>query len=386
MPHGTLTLTMTTTPTIGLCLSGGGFRAALFHLGVLRRLDELGLLGSLRTISSVSGGSIMAGHLATALSWPRGGDDFETRVAVPFRRFTSRDIRTKAILKGLLPGVTSIEELVKAYEQSLTSKRLLDLPEAPRFVFCSTDMSYGCNFVFSRDTVGDYQIGYAKPPENWSIGRAVAASSCFPPIFNPMQPKLDGRTLQGGSATRGRERDECIADLRLTDGGNYDNMGLEPVWKNHDVVLVSDGGGVFDFSGDRALPTRLLRYTAIIERQALGLRRRWLVSSFVNGSLRGAYWGIGGARASYGMTGGYSYEIAELIAGIRTDLDAFSEAEAFVLENHGYSVSDAAIRKHASTLIVRDAPFAVPHPEWLDESRVRNALKQSAKRKLLGRR
>src|SRR5438552_1583288 len=47
-----------------LCLSGGGFRAALFHLGALRRLNELGILSRIDTITSVSGGSIIAAHLA----------------------------------------------------------------------------------------------------------------------------------------------------------------------------------------------------------------------------------------------------------------------------------------------------------------------------------
>lgn len=382
-----MTIEPALSPSLGLCLSGGGFRAALFHLGALRRLDELGVLARVRTISSVSGGSIISAHLATSVDWPRTEriTDFESRVAAPFRAFTSRDIRTRAIIKGLLPFFTSVEELVKAYEKSLTAKKLNELPTSPRFVFCSTDMSYGCNFVFTRDTVGDYQIGYMTPDEKWSVARAVAASSCFPPVFNPMQPKLDANALRGGSASPGHERDACIADLRLTDGGNYDNMGLEPVWKNHDVVLVSDGGGVFDFTGDRSLPQRLMRYTAIVERQALGLRRRWLISSFVNGSLSGAYWGIGSARRSYGFKDGYSYEVAEQIAAIRTDLDAFSEAEAFVLENHGYAVADAGIQRHARQLIATDAPFALPHPEWVDESRVAAALRNSGRRRLLGR-
>src|SRR5262245_581817 len=54
---------------IALCLSGGGFRAALFHAGGIRRLNELGLLSQVRTVSSVSGGSIAAGLLASV--WPR---------------------------------------------------------------------------------------------------------------------------------------------------------------------------------------------------------------------------------------------------------------------------------------------------------------------------
>lgn len=43
---------------IGLALSGGGFRAAAFHVGVLKRLHELGLLSRLHVLSTVSGGSI----------------------------------------------------------------------------------------------------------------------------------------------------------------------------------------------------------------------------------------------------------------------------------------------------------------------------------------
>ena len=44
-----------------MCLSGGGFRATLFHLGALRRLNEIGMLQFIDTFSSVSGGSIING-------------------------------------------------------------------------------------------------------------------------------------------------------------------------------------------------------------------------------------------------------------------------------------------------------------------------------------
>ena len=52
---------------IALCLSGGGYRAMLFHAGCLWRLNQLGLLGKLNRISSVSGGSIIAGLLG--MNW-----------------------------------------------------------------------------------------------------------------------------------------------------------------------------------------------------------------------------------------------------------------------------------------------------------------------------
>src|SRR5271157_2106207 len=108
---------------IGLCLSGGGYRAALFHLGALRRLNELGILAKLKTISSVSGGSIVNAHLATRLPWPLSGPvpDWESRVAAPFRRFTSTNIRTPALMASLLPWKTGGEALAGQYEKHLTT-------------------------------------------------------------------------------------------------------------------------------------------------------------------------------------------------------------------------------------------------------------------------
>ena len=56
-------------PGTALCLSGGGYRAMVFHVGVLWRLYEAGMLKDLKRISSVSGGSITAGVLA--LKWKK---------------------------------------------------------------------------------------------------------------------------------------------------------------------------------------------------------------------------------------------------------------------------------------------------------------------------
>lgn len=54
---------------IGLCLSGGGYRAMLYHARALVRLNELGFLPRLAEVASVSGGSLTAGLLA--LRWPK---------------------------------------------------------------------------------------------------------------------------------------------------------------------------------------------------------------------------------------------------------------------------------------------------------------------------
>jgi NTE family protein len=374
---------------IGLCLSGGGYRAALFHLGALRRLNEFGILARLKTISSVSGGSIINAHLATRLSWPLGGPvaDWESRVAAPFRQFTAINIRTPAVMASLLPWETGVEALANQYEKHLTKLMLAELPDAPQFVFCSTDLAYGVNWVLQKARIGDYEAGYEPTPRDLALALAVAASSCFPPVFKPLRLKLDPAKLTGGKAPQGPQRDRCIRGLSLSDGGVYDNLGLEPVWKDHAIVLSSDGGALFGISADTSFLWEVKRYLAIPENQALAVRKRWLMSSFIGNIMEGTYWGIGGATSSYDFNTGYSKKLAsEVIAGIRTDLDSFSDAEAAVLENHGYLLADAAIKRHVPTLVPAPTPpLAVPHPDWMDEQRVAAALKDSGRRTLLGR-
>jgi len=381
---------------LALCLSGGGYRAALFHLGAVRRLNELGVLGQVDTITSVSGGSILAAHLATTMGaeWPaRRGvfADFEARVAQPFHAFCQRNIRTLPLAIGLLPwnwgGHAAVGVLEREYFVHLTRTRLVDLPERPHFVFCATDMAYGVNWTFTRGLVGSYMAGYAPTPGDWTVAHAVAASSCFPPFFNPQPVGLSPDQLALGD-DRSPERDQRVRGLRLSDGGLYDNMGLEPVWKSHAVVLVSEGGSTFDAGADRGLLWRLNRYVEVQGRGGATVRKRWLISSFVNRVMRGTYWGIGTDVVDYDpQAAGYPREITkDHIAEIRTDMDAFTDAERFILENHGYLLAEAAIRRYVRELALDPVPpLTVPHPAFFhpnDMQRVTDGLKESADRKL----
>jgi NTE family protein len=382
---------------IGFCLSGGGYRAALFHLGAVRRLNELGVLSKVATVSAVSGGSILAAHLAEVLRpWPEPGDvvaDFDERVARPFRAFTTRNIRTAPFLGRLLPwhwGArrSAVDLLAAAYERHLTGLRLPELPDRPVFVFCSTDMSYGVNWVFSKGQIGDWQAGYLRPAPDWPLARAVAASSCFPPVFAPLRLGLDSRALVGGKARSGPARDRAVASIGLTDGGVYDNMGLEPVWRTHRTLLVSNGGATFDFGPDKGLLWRLQRYTSIVSRQASAVRQRWLIAGYQRDRLSGAYWSITNNSDDYRSVGYPPDLVREVIAQVRTDLDCFSEAEQAVLENHGYVVADCAVQRRAAGLISAGArPFVLPNLDWLDEARVRRAMAGSHRQQLpFGRR
>src|SRR5512145_3222333 len=116
-------------PGIALCLSGGGYRAMLFHLGALWRLYETGLLEKAKRISSVSGGSIAAAVLG--LKWkdlPFGAgrriSDFR-HVVQPIRSLAGETIDAEAIILGIaLPGRIS-ERVAAAYAHHLFGKATL---------------------------------------------------------------------------------------------------------------------------------------------------------------------------------------------------------------------------------------------------------------------
>lgn len=386
---------------VALCLSGGGFRSVLYHLGALTRLNELGLLSQVEVISCVSGGSIVGAVLADRFPrWPTPGtavptSEWQDRVVAPLVAFTQRDLRTGPILRRLRPvnwfrRSAAVLGLVDHYFTELSRLDLADLPLSPRYIFSSTDLVFGVDFTFERTRMGSYRSGYyTDVPRDWTVARAVAASSCFPPVFSPLPVGLPVAGYIGGMTDGGYEpaRRGNIAGIELSDGGVYDNLGLEPVWKEARTLLVSDGGAPFSVTTDRGLLWRLKRYTDITSNAAGSLRKRWLVAGYVDHSFDGAFWGISSTATHYAEGApGYPEELVrECIARIRTDLDAFSDAEVGVLQNHGYALADAAAAVHLGHLPQLPTPFALPHPEWADPERVGTALAGSDRRSILGR-
>lgn len=381
---------------IALCLSGGGFRSALFHLGALRRLHELRLLQDVSLVSSVSGGSILSGFFADVLVRAGAPDsreafaewldhvDWEATVAAPFRAITSRDFRTLPVLKHVLwnwlvPG-PRVADLERRYRRRISDLKLGALPQHPRFVLCATDLTFGVNWEFDRDRAGDYQAGYLDEAREWPLARAMAASSCFPPIFGPVPVRAVSAYKKG--RYRGAEREKLQKRILLTDGGVYDNLGLEPAWKDYSAVLVSDCGAPFEFSA-RKMPLRLLlRYTSVVMNQAASLRKRMFFERRRSGDYTGTYWSLASAADDTDRAGnGYSSELVlERIAEIRTDLDAFTEAEQKILENHGYFAANRSLTQYFEGRDGSVAAAVAPHPEWTDEAKVRSALATSHRR------
>lgn len=140
-------------------------------MGALLRLHETGWLAQVRLFSSVSGGSIVSAWLATRYLAGRSGPDesfgqwcaridFAAEVVEPFRAFAGDDIRTWPVLSTLpfnwLRPSVRVRKPEQAYARHLGDVTLQDLPAAPSFVFCASDITFGVNWEFFRRRVGDY--------------------------------------------------------------------------------------------------------------------------------------------------------------------------------------------------------------------------------------
>ncbi len=355
-------------PGIALCLSGGGYRAMVFHLGALWRLNEGGYLPRLDRVSSVSGGSITAGVLAK--NWPTldfdsagVGRGFRQGVVDPIRSLAGRTIDVSVILRGvLLPGSIG-SRYAKAFERHLfNATTLQELPDAPRFIFNATNLQSAVLWRFSKPYMRDYRVGEVRNPRI-GLATAVAASAAFPPFISPIVVKLDESSFTPGSGSD-LQRPPYTTRVVLTDGGVYDNLGLETAWKRYRTVLISDGGG---HVGGAPHPKsdwlrQPLRVLGVIDSQVRALRKRQAIDGFQTGLRDGAYWGIGTPIADYGLPDAMPCPPDQSLALAQTPtrlkkMDAVLQER---LVNWGYAVCDAALRRHVDPSLSR--PDGFPYP------------------------
>jgi NTE family protein len=356
-------------PGVALCLSGGGYRAMLFHLGALWRLNQLGWLAKLDRVSSVSGGSITAGVLAHG--WKDLGFDgrevaanFRTAIVDRIHALAGETLDVPAGLKGVfLPGSVA-DRLADAYGRHLFGSATLQaLPERPRFVFNATNLQSGVLWRFSKPYMWDYRVGKIENPTE-RLAVAVAASSAFPPFLSPLTLKLDDAQYTPDSG-QDLQRHEYMEHPVLTDGGVYDNLGLETAWKRYQTVLVSDGGGHF---GAKARvwtnwPLQARRVLSVIDSQVRALRKRQVVGSLAAGLRQGAYWGIWSEVSDFKLADAFSCPDAATkeLARVPTRLAKTEPALQRRLVNWGYAVCDTAMRKHVVPGEKR--PESLPYPE-----------------------
>jgi NTE family protein len=341
---------------VALALSGGGYRAMMFHVGALYRLNEIGLLSKITRISSVSGGSITAGFLG--LIWNKL--QFNSNKATNFdlfvdgiREMAETTVDVGAVFSGIfLPGSIS-DRVAQVYDRVLfKGATLRDLPDdsgkkAPRFVINATNIQTSVLWRFSRPFMGDHRIGLIDSPDV-KLCAAVAASSAFPPILSPMTLPIS----QPVRATKGADlnRPPYTTEVVLSDGGVYDNLGLETV-KRFSTLLVSDAGQKIapEESPHHDWPRHALRVLDTIDNQVRSLRKRHLIDSYKRGDHTGAFWGIRTDFADYKLATDPLKCLAKNpvpLAEVPTRLEKMPRDLQNRLMNWGYAICDAALRAH----------------------------------------
>lgn len=406
---------------VGLALSGGGFRASLFHVGLLARLAECNVLRRVEVLSCVSGGSIVGAHyylklrrlLAEKADTEVADADYVNLVAELADEFLAgvrQNLRGRLItnlgddLRMLTPSYSRTDRVAELLEDLFFSKvpkdagavagepwRMTDLYVAPAgrgegfslryenwlreakvpiLVLNATTLNTGHGWQFTASWMGEPPVGagekvdasrrlrrvyYRDAPGDHGrqpLAKAVAASACVPALFPPVTlAKLyDG------------------VDVELVDGGVYDNQGVASLLEQDcTVILVSDASGQ---ARDAQHPSRWLlgvakRSNSVLMGRVRQAQYRELADRLRSGVLRGLmvvhlkkglpapprdwsecqepYAPEDDALPPSGSSGeslyGIDPDVQRALAELRTDLDAFSDDEAYSLMAAGYAMA-----------------------------------------------
>ncbi|WP_118134700.1 patatin-like phospholipase family protein [Oceanicella sp. SM1341] len=358
---------------VGLCFSGGGYRATLFHAGAVIRLNELGLLPRIDRVSSVSGGSITSGLLAKA--WRKLPFDAATGIAPPdalhaaftepVLEATARTLDIRVGLAGFLPFVSAGNRLADLYDRHVFDGfALKDLPERPAFVFNATNLQTGGLVRFTKHYLADWRA-FSATTTHLRLADAVAASSAFPPVLAPLRLDLSDEQVETPAGAR-FDDPALHREPVLVDGGVHDNLGLEAVWKRCGVLIASYAGHnaaaeVSSFALDHMVPVIYSFLASSIdwrERMLINLFRHRLADG--RPERRGAYWTAGTELEDFPLRDGWK-PTPDTIARARdtpTRLEALSRPEQKVVVEAGYAFADAALRSY----LLPDAPPPVGPP------------------------
>lgn len=282
---------------IGLSLSGGGYRAAAFHLGTLNKLNEMGILEKINVLSTISGGSI------TGAAWALSDQNYDN-----FHKIMKKDLESKDVIKFIfmsssffLTALFLLLFLGGALYISFTSISWLTFPIIVVFVILLMKFQYKIfpvskiieaaynTFFFDKKTLSDFKIGkpimaigssnlhtgrpftfsqlkmgdstYSfsaeyRPPvvflhKEFPVARAVMASSCVPFVFSPVN--IDGIFFKN-------QEDIKRCKPVLIDGGVYDNQGIQKLSEAKssygcNTIITSDAGG--NFIADKSYPNAI---------------------------------------------------------------------------------------------------------------------------------
>ncbi len=409
-------------PELGLALSGGGFRASFFHVGVLARLAETGTLRKVEVISTVSGGSILGALYYLALkdlleSVPDAEITDEHYVRVVRRVETAlfdgvaQQIRARAYadlgknLRMRHDDYSRSDRLGELYDEIFyrpiwnesqfggtpalrgddepieMRDLLIDPPgetdafrplrhngrrsaPVPVLLLNATSLNTGHNWRFQAVEMGEdprsrddwVQIDknmrllssryeqIAALQQDFPLGHAVAASACVPALFHPLAVS----SLFPGIR------------VELVDGGVHDNQGVGALLDlDCRRMIVSDASGQMadipdpstripaaagrasSIYGDRVREEQLIEAMArpgtVLMHLRKGLAARGLSPLGVDGE----------PIAPTSELGTNDYRVAlpvqDGLARVRTDLDSFSEVEAYSLSLYAYLMTSVEL-------------------------------------------
>jgi NTE family protein len=369
---------------IGLALSGGGVRAAVFHLGVLRRLADEDLLDSVAQLSTVSGGSLVAAVIIskTKMQWP-SSEDYRRRVFDELRLlFTTVDLFNFNAVgwKGLFHfNRLLLSQRAKVLAGLLAERwgvngAIRDLPERPVWWINATCLETGKGWRFSKREMGDWQFGrHYDPP--FRLAEAAAASAAVPYVIGALRLRVpaDGWYRTDPATRRPLEKQRPLTEVvRLWDGGAYENLGLEPLYKPQqglvgcDFLICSDASGPLSNTFNEVSVLALLkghlaspRLFDIASDQIRSLRARMFMSSLAAGSVNGVLLRMGNSVRDIDIKVGRQREREKydrfqtdrdvaLAFRYPTDLGVISEANFDAISRHGYEVADAVLTTHAA--------------------------------------
>lgn len=232
--------------SIALSLSGGGYRAAAFHLGTLEMLEELGLLQEVKYLSTVSGGSIIGAYYAACLNG-KSFDEFKTSFESFLYNNAVRvgldNLRSEPFVKvqGQMPSLIRATAYVYDSKDLLDQKTFAHIRLNPghleELTINATELRGGGSFRFihsSNPRVHSGNNDLAVDDDTASkirIADAVAASSCFPGGFEPIRFPTDFVWPDGMTADeiKGNLGRDFLRDVPLMDGGIFDNQGIESI-------------------------------------------------------------------------------------------------------------------------------------------------------------
>ena len=295
---------------IGIALSGGGIRAIVYHLGILKWLAESGFLESITYISSVSGGSLCVGliYAHNDKKWPSSQQYLEQVLPRIEEVIMDSDIQISSLLR-MFPFWMhrKVNLLAKVIGKKWgVSGTMSDLGEIP--VWCANCTTYetGKRFGISQNRMGDIVVGYAEGHE-LPISDAMAASAGFPILIGPYALRRDKYCWNAsGFEPKTLAFNTRLPDGRnfhLWDGGVFDNLGLEAFFhisdspsgghlsKGINYIIVSNAGAPSGFKR-RVFSSNPRRLLDIAMDQVGALRIR-SITNHMRRQSNGLYFQIG---------------------------------------------------------------------------------------------